>query len=128
MLAAIVHSITEEGRTVVLSSHLLDEVERVADKIIMIHAGRIVLDESMEQIREQHHQFVLRFDQPQSAEPQLPGLLACTGGPLEWSCTCQQDLSTLEAAVTQLNGRMLDCASPSLDHIFVARVKGNTAP
>ena len=127
MLGAIVHTITEEGRTVVLSSHLLDEVERVADKVVMIHAGKVVLDDSLEQIREQHHQFVLRFDEAQTTRPQLPGLLACTGGPLEWSCTCKQDLSALEAAVVGLNGRMLDCSSPSLDHIFIARVKGNSS-
>ena len=37
ILGAIIRTITEEGRTVILSSHLLDEVERVADTIVMIH-------------------------------------------------------------------------------------------
>ncbi len=123
MLGAIVRTIAEEGRTVVFSSHLLDEVERVADTVVMIHAGRVVLSDTLDRIRQEHHQVVVRFDQVQTQEPRLPGLLACAGGPLEWSCTCRQDLERLKAAVAELNARIVDCSSPSLDDIFVARVR-----
>jgi ABC-2 type transport system ATP-binding protein len=34
------------GGTVLLSSHLLSEVEAVADRIVVIHAGRVAADES----------------------------------------------------------------------------------
>src|SRR5437868_6252707 len=37
ILGAIIRTIAEEGRTVVFSSHLLDEVERVADHVTMLH-------------------------------------------------------------------------------------------
>src|SRR5207253_10534874 len=43
ILAAIIRTVAEEGRTVLFSSHLLDEVERMADWIAMIDRGRIVL-------------------------------------------------------------------------------------
>ncbi|MFC1762723.1 ABC transporter ATP-binding protein [Planctomycetota bacterium] len=123
ILGAIVHTITEEGRTVVLSSHLLDEVERVADRVVMIHAGRVVLSDTLDHLREEHHQLVIRFDPACTAPPQLPGLLTCSGGPEEWSCTCCQKLKILEDSVAGLNGRIVDQSSPSLDDIFVARVK-----
>ena len=43
ILRAIIRTIADEGRTVFFSSHLLDEVERVADRVAMIHQGQIVL-------------------------------------------------------------------------------------
>jgi ABC-2 type transport system ATP-binding protein len=54
ILDAIVRTIADEGRTVLFSSHLLDEVERVADHVTMISHGRIVLSAPLADIRESH--------------------------------------------------------------------------
>ena len=40
ILGAIIRTIADEGRTVLFSSHLLDEVERVSDRVAMIDHGR----------------------------------------------------------------------------------------
>ena len=47
-------TIAHEGRTVLFSSHLLDEVEQVADHVTMIRAGRIVLSAPLADIRRSH--------------------------------------------------------------------------
>ena len=54
ILGAVIRTIADEGRTVLFSSHLLDEVEEVADHVTMIAAGRITLSAPLEQIRESH--------------------------------------------------------------------------
>ncbi len=54
ILEAIVRTIAHEGRTVLFSSHLLDEVERVADHVTMINAGKIVLSAPLNAIKESH--------------------------------------------------------------------------
>jgi len=54
ILDAIIRTIADEGRTVLFSSHLLDEVERVADHVAMISRGRIVLDAPLADIRAVH--------------------------------------------------------------------------
>jgi len=54
ILGAVIRTIADEGRTVLFSSHLLDEVEQVADHVTMISRGRIVLSEPMDAIRESH--------------------------------------------------------------------------
>jgi ABC-2 type transport system ATP-binding protein len=54
ILGAVLRTIAEEGRTVLFSSHLLEEVEQVADHVTMISGGRIVLSASLEEIRESH--------------------------------------------------------------------------
>jgi ABC-2 type transport system ATP-binding protein len=54
ILAAIMRTIAHEGRTVLFSSHLLDEVEQVADHVTMIHEGRIVLSTPVAELRQAH--------------------------------------------------------------------------
>lgn len=51
---AIIRTIADEGRTVLFSSHLLDEVERVADHVTMISRGQVVLDAPLAEMRESH--------------------------------------------------------------------------
>lgn len=52
IVGAIIRTIADEGRTVLFSSHLLEEVEQVADHVTMIDRGRIVLSEPLDVIRE----------------------------------------------------------------------------
>jgi len=54
ILGAVIRTIADEGRTVLFSSHLLDEVEQVADHVTMIHRGQIVLSAPLKDIRESH--------------------------------------------------------------------------
>jgi ABC-2 type transport system ATP-binding protein len=54
ILGAIIRTIAGEGRTVLFSSHLLEEVEQVADHVTMIDHGRIVLSAPLEAIRNMH--------------------------------------------------------------------------
>jgi ABC-2 type transport system ATP-binding protein len=54
ILGAIIRTIADEGRTVLFSSHLLEEVEQVADHVTMINRGKIVLSAPLETIRESH--------------------------------------------------------------------------
>ena len=46
ILSAIIRTVADEGRTVLFSSHLLDEVERVADRVTFLHQGRVALERS----------------------------------------------------------------------------------
>ena len=54
ILGAVIRTIADEGRTVLFSSHLLEEVERVADHVTMISQGRIVLSAPLDAIKESH--------------------------------------------------------------------------
>jgi ABC-2 type transport system ATP-binding protein len=54
IIGAIIRTIADEGRTVLFSSHLLEEVEQVADHVTMINRGKIVLSGTLDSIRETH--------------------------------------------------------------------------
>src|SRR5207247_3238784 len=55
ILGAIVRTIADEGRTVLFSSHLLDEVERISDRVAMLKEGRILLTGELDEIKQTHH-------------------------------------------------------------------------
>jgi len=54
ILGAVIRTIADEGRTVLFSSHLLDEVEQVADYVILIRDGRILISAPLDDIKRQH--------------------------------------------------------------------------
>src|SRR6059058_4951040 len=54
ILGAVIRTIADEGRTVLFSSHLLEEVEQVADHVTMINNGKIVLSAPLDEIKESH--------------------------------------------------------------------------
>jgi len=60
-----------EGRTVFYSSHLLYEVEPVADEVAILHKGRIVRQADTETLRRQVKQFILPRAALDTLRPEL---------------------------------------------------------
>lgn len=46
-----IRSLAEEGRTVLLSTHILSELEKLADRVMVLHGGRLRADCPMEELR-----------------------------------------------------------------------------
>ena len=124
ILGAIIRTIADEGRTVLFSSHLLDEVERVADHVAIIHHGRILLTAPMDEIKEKHRRMTLRFGQSLDRPPSLVGTLSCVGQGSEWTCICSGESDQLRRAAEAIGATVVGDAALSLDEIFVSRVNG----
>ena len=122
ILGAIIRATADEGRTVLFSSHLLDEVERVADRIAMIHEGRIVLTAPLDEIKETHRRVTLRFGQAAERAPTLEGATACCGQGAEWTYVCSGDMGQVQRKAQAIGASIVGDAIPSLDEIFVSRV------
>ena len=50
----------EQGKTVIVSSHLLSEIEMIADRVLIIHKGKKVAEESMQSLTEKASQLKLQ--------------------------------------------------------------------
>jgi ABC-2 type transport system ATP-binding protein len=124
ILGAIIRTIADEGRTVLFSSHLLDEVERVADRVAIIHEGRILLTAPMDEIKDTHRRVTLRFGEPVERPPALVGTLSFTGEGAEWSYVCAGESQQLRRAAEAIGATVVDDAGLSLDEIFISRVMG----
>lgn len=122
ILGAIIRTIADEGRTVLFSSHLLDEVERVADRVAIIHQGRILLTAPMDEIKETHRRVTLRFGQTLDRPPSLVGTLSFEGQGAEWTYICSGESGQLRRAAEAIGATVVGDDALSLDEIFVSRI------
>src|SRR5213595_206668 len=56
---AMIRGFVAEGRTVLLSSHLLDEVEKICDEVAIVDRGRVVMQGSLAELARGAEQSVL---------------------------------------------------------------------
>jgi ABC-2 type transport system ATP-binding protein len=63
-MATVMTAMAEDGVSVLLSSHVLAELERVADHLILISRGRVRLDGAVEELLGRHSLFTGPSDQP----------------------------------------------------------------
>ena len=122
ILNAVVRTISEEGRTVIFSSHLLEEVERLSDHVTMIHQGKITLDSSLELINNNHHCSSIRFADPQNPLPLLEGVVAISGEGRSWSAVHEGSISAFQDAVKKIGGEVRESRHATLEEVFVSRV------
>jgi ABC-2 type transport system ATP-binding protein len=124
ILGAIIRTIAEEGRTVLFSSHLLDEVERVADRVAILHQGRLLLTAPMDEIKDTHRRVTLRFGAPVDRPPSLVGAMSYAGEGAEWTYLCSGESQQLRHAAEAIGATVVGDAALSLDEIFVSHVVG----
>jgi ABC-2 type transport system ATP-binding protein len=122
ILEAVIRAIADEGRTVLFSSHLLHEVERVSDHVTMIDQGRIVFSAPLDDIKATHRCLTLRFAEARSRPPELAGVLTWEGTGHEWTAVYHGQAEKLQVAAARCGAEVVDKRVPSLDEIFVARV------
>ena len=118
ILNAVIRTIADEGRTVLFSSHLLDEVEQVADYVTMIRLGNVVLSAPLEEIKQLHRCVTVRFTESQPQPPAAPGVLHWEGGGLEWTALVHGG-SDLSMVVAGWGATIVAERAATLDEIFV---------
>ncbi len=51
VLAGVLESVSERGGAVLYASHLIQDLERVADRVVVLDAGRVVIGDSLEGLK-----------------------------------------------------------------------------
>ena len=125
ILTAIIRTIADEGRTVIFSSHLLSEVERLSDRIAMIEGGRLLFCDPLDRLQESHWWVTLRFEAPLAAPPPLDGVLTWDGAGREWTALYAGRAEHVEAGAALVGARIVRQDPLTLDEIFVARAGGS---
>ena len=123
ILDAIVRTVADEGRTVIFSSHLLDEVERMCDHVTVMHEGRAVLQGPVDEIRAMHRVSQVRFPKRLDATPTIDGALSIAGDGRSWSVVHTSPLESLRDVVAHTNGEVTESRVATLEEILVARVR-----
>jgi ABC-2 type transport system ATP-binding protein len=128
-LKVLVGEVAEEGRTVFFSTHLLSDIEAVADTIGIIRGGRLLLSEDLDRLREMHRVFRLAYaEEPPDEEVrmlrELPGVREVERDGRGVRVRMRGHVEAVSRALERRPYRVLDVDSMgmSLEDIFVAYV------
>jgi ABC-2 type transport system ATP-binding protein len=121
-----------QGRTLVLSSHQMETVERLCDAITLINGGRKVLEGSVSEVKSRHGKsaVVLAYEGDGSFLAGLPAVATLTdfGRYVELRLREGADpQDVLRAAAERLRVSRFEIVEPSLRDIFVEKVRGEAA-
>jgi ABC-2 type transport system ATP-binding protein len=123
----LLRELKEEGKTILLSTHMMGEAERMADEIVLVHQGKVVLSGPLDFIRSSFSKNTLHieFDGDGSFLADLPQVKRSmiVNNAAELSLTEGADpQKILEASLGRLRIRKFELASPSLEQIFIEKV------
>jgi ABC-2 type transport system ATP-binding protein len=113
-----------ENWTVFISSHDIGEVERLCDRVAILHEGRLQLHESTAGLQERVRRVTLSLAEPVTALPEFPDTVILpepSGRLLRYVDTAWDEGASPAAAVAAFPGAALEEAAPlTLREIFVA--------
>jgi ABC-2 type transport system ATP-binding protein len=121
ILDAIVRTVADDGRTVIFSSHLLEEVERMSDHVTMLHGGRVTLSGALDEVRHGYQRSRVRFAECFEHPPALETALAMEGGGRLWSIVHSGSIEHFRHSVLALGGEIVESRDATLEEIFLAR-------
>jgi ABC-2 type transport system ATP-binding protein len=59
MIKDLIAALAREGKTILYSSHVLDVVEKVCDRVLIVHKGNLIADDSAERLKASTNQSTL---------------------------------------------------------------------
>lgn len=121
ILDAIVRAVADDGRTVIFSSHLLDEVERMSDHVTLIDNGRVALSGVLDDVRGAYRRSRVRFAEHFDRPPALDAALVIEGGGRSWSVVHSGPLEQFQTSVAARGGEVVESRDATLEEIFLAR-------
>jgi ABC-2 type transport system ATP-binding protein len=117
-----------EGRTVLLSSHGISEVERVASHVALIHQGKLVLAEPLDELKARTYRlhFTLNTDDPLPLPSFGSGieLIDTDGAPRQARWLVHAELGSAVEAAKHWPGVIgVEVEKPSLEEIYIGYMK-----
>lgn len=119
---AMVREVRASGRSVLMSSHVLAEVEHISDRVGIVRDGRLVAVESVAALREKAvRRIEMHFDAPVPAEAfaGLPGVRDLRVSGASVRCTIDGRPDALVKAAARFTMVHLVSAEPDLEEIFL---------
>ena len=125
----VVLQLKRDGRTVIFSTHIMEQAEQICDHVVLINKGDKVLDGTVDEVRSGEGQAVwLDYDGDGALLQQVPGVERVTDAGntaelfLAEGTDTQQVLSDL---VSRVRIRRFDLRAPSLHEVFIRAVGGD---
>jgi ABC-2 type transport system ATP-binding protein len=115
-----------EGTTIFFSSHQISEVERIADQICILHAGRLVLDSSVDDLRQSYRRIDLVFPStPAEHNFRIAGIEDLRTRGHQMSVLASRNAEAVVARARDFQATSIDVTPVALRDVFLQKVKEN---
>lgn len=126
IFADCVRELRKRGATILLSSHILSEVEALCDHISIIKGGRVVESGNLEGIRRLYHTRIVASVEKIPNLSDLSGVAEVETSPGRISFSVDpQDMGMALRRLADSGIRSLDSAPPSLEELFISHYAGD---
>jgi ABC-2 type transport system ATP-binding protein len=104
-LDLLLHLIQDQNRTIVISSHILSDVEKVIDHVVIMKAGQIIADAGFDELRERY------------CRVHLTALSGALPEQLDFANVheCRRDESEATLTVQDLSSEQIEAAAAAID-------------
>lgn len=125
----LVKSLSKGDTTVILSTHVLPEIEAICDRVIIIHKGRIVAQDSVERLAGAGTSVALRVARPSEGLVRrisgVPGVLGVEdAGEGRFRIAAERDVREQIASVAVEDGLLELGAHRALEDVFLQLTRG----
>ncbi len=130
LMRDVLVGMSREGKTIVLSSHQMETVERLCDSIALIDRGAKLLDGSVAEVKRRYGKNTVALDYEGDGGflAGLPGVVRVTGSDRHVEIRLADGADTqalLREAAARLRVARFEVVEPSLHEIFVDQVTAN---
>jgi ABC-2 type transport system ATP-binding protein len=124
ILEGILGAVSEEGGAVLYASHLVQDIERVADRIAVLDNGRLVLEGSLEEIKNGMRRARAVFEGDAPTDVNIEGMIDLIPEGRLLTVVATASDSDLQASLKQLGAREIESEPLPLEEILVAMLRG----
>ena len=126
----VILEMKRDGRTVIFSTHVMEQAEQICDSILLVDKGRKVLDGPLAEVKATgDHGIVIDYDGDGAFLKDLPGVRRINDAGKRAEVFLDEGIDPqmiLRAAIEKLTVRRFDPREPSLHEIFVRAVGGRS--
>jgi len=120
VLRGVLDGVSDEGGAVVYASHLIHDVERVADRVAILDEGRLRLEDSLERLKADVRRVTAVFEGDAPGRVDIPGQLDAVSDGRVLHLVARGEVAQLESRARSLGAREVEIEPLSLEEILVA--------
>ena len=126
-LETSIQLLNDAGTTILFSSHYMTDVERMAGRIIMLHSGKVLLDDALDDLQERFSMVLLPLENGMTEERarSLPGCVAVRrrNGSIHAILRMGRE-EGLQAVQQALGAEAVRCETIPLEEMFIELLGG----
>ena len=127
ILEGLLETVSGEGGAVVYASHLVHDIERVADRVAVMDEGELRMEGSLESLKARLRRARAVFEDESFAEPRPEGLVDLVRDGRVVTVVAEAGNGDLDAALRRAGAKEVEVEPLSLEEILVAYLRGGGA-